>query len=45
MAEEESEFRVYFAIALDISGIVPYIIEPRDEEPETNRKRRVEGRK
>jgi len=30
-------------IALDISGFVPYIIEPRDEEAETTRKREAEA--
>jgi hypothetical protein len=38
-----ARFWIYFSIALDRSGFVAYIIEPRDEEAETTRKRRVEA--
>ena len=45
LASMSERFRVYFAIALDRSGFVAYIIEPRDEEAKTTRKREAAARK
>ena len=44
LASIQERFPVYFGIALDRSGFFAYIIEPRDEEAETIRKRSVAAR-